>query len=96
MLNLNINKLQSICKKYHVRSLYLVGSSVRKDREPESDIDFMITFGNKGNALDEYFDVLGEIKKVVSYPVDLIEESAIKNNLFKKNILKDKVLLYES
>jgi predicted nucleotidyltransferase len=49
-----------------------------------------------GRALDQYFGVREELEEAAGRRVDLIEESAIKNEKFKNSIIRDKVLLYEA
>jgi predicted nucleotidyltransferase len=96
MIDLNKEKIRQICIKYGIRSLYLAGSSARYDHTDESDIDFLITFMKTGRALDQYFGVREELEEAAGRRVDLIEESAIKNEKFKNSIIRDKVLLYEA
>ncbi|MBD0293721.1 MAG: nucleotidyltransferase domain-containing protein, partial [Flavisolibacter sp.] len=41
----NLNEIISICKKYHVQSLYLFGSAAREgDFKQNSDIEFIVCY----------------------------------------------------
>ena len=43
---------------------------------------------------DNYFDLKEELEAIFNRPVDLLEEKAIQNPFFKKQIDFEKVLIY--
>ncbi len=96
MITFDNEKINSICKKNRVLSLYLIGSQARDDHSDESDLDFLVNFEKTTGALDQYFSTLEELEKLTGTHVDLIEEEAIKNKSFKSGTFKDRILLYEA
>jgi hypothetical protein len=43
---------------------------------------------------DNYFDLKEQLESIFNRPIDLLEEQAIKNPFFKKEIDKEKLLIY--
>ena len=93
----NINQLIDLCKQHKVSELYIFGSILTNNFNKESDIDFLVQF-EKIDVLD-YFDNYMEFKekleKLLDRPVDLLENQAIRNPIFRKIIDRDKKLVYE-
>ena len=93
----NINQLIDLCKQHKVSELYIFGSILTNNFNKESDIDFLVQF-EKIDVLD-YFDNYMEFKekleKLLDRPVDLLENQAIRNPIFRKVIDRDKKLVYE-
>ncbi len=81
--------LEELCRRYHVRKLYLFGSSLRSDFDPErSDLDFLVEFDDPpdGRAARQYFGLLGELRALLGRPVDLVDADAIRNPWFRKSL----------
>jgi len=97
----NIQAIKDVCKKYHVRSLYLVGSAARENRfTAESDVDFLYRFRKEDikemDYADNYFDLLFELQDILKRKVDLVAEEKMKNPYLIESINKDKQIIYES
>lgn len=75
-----IEKLKShkaeIQRKYPVESLGLFGSYARGEETESSDVDILVEFNEPVGI--EYIDLILELEKILSKPVDLI----IKKNLY--------------
>jgi len=89
------------CKKYHVRSLYLVGSATDEDRfKAESDVDFLYRFRKEDieemQYADNFFDLMFYLQDLLNRKVDLVAEEKMKNPYFIESINRNKQLLYES
>ncbi len=92
--------LVELCKKHHVKTLYVFGSALREDFNEESDMDFSVVYNDIDvlkdplvygkNAWDFTFALEKEFKR----HVDLISEEAIKNRFFKMELDLTKQLLY--
>lgn len=94
------NHLASIregCRRFDVKRLHLVGSAARGEATPESDVDLLVSFNNldQPGIADRYFGFLAYLEKELHAPVDLIEESAVRNPFFKESINRRKKLIYE-
>lgn len=80
-------KLIELAKKYNVSKIYLFGSHLDSQNEP-NDIDLAV----EGIADSEYFKFYGELIFNLSKPVDLIDLK--KKSLFNKTVISEGYLLY--
>jgi uncharacterized protein len=88
-----------LCKQYKVKNLYLFGSALRDDfDEKTSDFDFLVNFKKEEIKIedyaDNYFDFLYSLEALLDRKVDIQEEKAIKNPLFKQRVEATKQLIY--
>lgn len=92
----NINKIKKLCKEYKVRTFSAFGSVTRGDFENESDIDFVVDFNESDpfKYTDLYFQLKEKLENLLKRQIDLVEERAIKNKFFKKELDETKVLIY--
>ena len=93
----NIDTIKKLCAKHKVNRLYVFGSVLDDSFNRESDIDLLVSFQNipLENYADNYFDLKFELEKIFDRPVDLLEEQAIKNPIFRRIIDQTKMLVYE-
>jgi uncharacterized protein len=93
----NIDSLRYLCEKYKVKKLYIFGSVLTERFSETSDIDLLIQFDDVklDDYFDNYMDFKDELESLLKYPVDLVENQAIKNPIFRKAIDRDKRLVYE-
>jgi len=97
LTELNIAAINALCEKNRVEALYLFGSIVTDKFNNESDIDLLIQFGDI--PIEEYFDNYLDFKegmeKLLGRPVDIVENQAIRNPIFRKVVDRNKMLIYE-
>jgi len=76
--------------------MYVFGSVLTKDFSEQSDVDFLVKFGEI--ELYDYFENLLNLKesleKLLQRKVDILEIQAIKNPYLKKSIDNNKKLIY--
>ncbi|MEN9335788.1 MAG: hypothetical protein RLZZ500_775 [Bacteroidota bacterium] len=96
IFNQHIEKINALCKVYHVRRLYAFGSVLTNQFNEESDIDLIVDFNDIQllDYADNYFDLKFSLEDAFQRKVDLVEEKAIKNPYFKKAIEQNKQLIY--
>ena len=97
----NIQPIRDLCKKHHVRTLYLVGSAVKENHfTDKSDVDFLYKFRKEDigemDYADNYFDLLFSLQYMLNRKVDLVAEEKMKNPYFIESINKSKQIIYES
>ncbi|WOF17360.1 hypothetical protein F1737_10435 [Methanoplanus sp. FWC-SCC4] len=95
----NSKRLDELCRKYNVSEMFIFGSAIRSDFNPEkSDIDIMISFKKMTPAehADSYFGLLEELESFFGRSVDLLEKEAVRNPYLKKNIDESGVMVYAS
>ena len=93
----NRDKLADICRAHHVRHLSVFGSAAREDFDPAtSDVDLLVEFDPLGELdyAPNYFDFLTHLDDLFGRKVDLVSDRYIHNPYFRKEVEKDKVLLY--
>ncbi len=93
----NIDKLIELCLDHRVNELYIFGSVLKDKFNDSSDIDFLVQFGQVDilDYFDNYMDFKEELEILLNRPVDLIENQAIRNPIFRKIVDRDKKLVYE-
>jgi len=91
-----ISKIKNLCKKHKVKELYLFGSVLGENYKPSSDIDFLIEFA--GIDLEDYFDnymsFKAELKLLLGKEIDLVENKAIRNPIFRRSVDRSKQMIY--
>lgn len=97
----NMKAIQDVCKKHHVKSLYLIGSAVKEDSfNAKSDVDFLYRFRKEDigemDYADNYFDMLFTLEDLLERKVDLVAEERLRNPYFIESINADKIKIYES
>jgi predicted nucleotidyltransferase len=93
----NINELIDLCKRHKVRELYMFGSILTNNFDKNSDIDLLVQF-EKVDILeyfDNYMDFKEKLEVLLDRPVDLLENQAIRNPVFRKVIDRNKKIVYE-
>jgi predicted nucleotidyltransferase len=80
-----------------VKELYLFGSILTNKFVETSDVDLLVQFGNMDidHYFDNYMDFKDELEDLFNRPVDLVENQAIKNPVFRKVVDREKQLVYE-
>lgn len=83
-----------ICRKYGVEKAFLFGSYARGEADNESDVDLRIEKG----AIRNLFQICGfrmDIMEALGKEVDVVSVMP-KNDEFRKNLLREEILLYET
>lgn len=83
------NEINSICQKYHVKSLTVFGSALSDSFNDSSDIDFLIELDSADNGIKRYMNIKFELEKLFARSVDLVMPKAIKNNRIKNYIFSN-------
>lgn len=93
----NRTKLIELCENHNVKELYLFGSILTNKFNDKSDIDLLIQFSllYLSKYFDNYMDLKEKFEILFQRPVDLIENQAIRNPVFRKVIERQKQLIYE-
>ncbi len=97
LISANREKIEVLCRRFHVRRLDLFGSAVRDDFDPRrSDLDFLVEFDQEApqRALDAYFGLKEGLEELLGMPVDLIMPGAVRNPFIQATIAEDRQVLY--
>ena len=97
LITQNIEQVLALCKKYKVKSMYVFGSILTPRFNDKSDVDLLVNFSSDIDYLsyaDNILDLYSELKTLLGRNIDLVDESAIKNPYFKKEVERTKQLIY--
>jgi predicted nucleotidyltransferase len=97
LIHKNTDLIFKLCEEYKVKELYAFGSVLSDSFSAESDVDFIVSFLPLDllDYADNYFDFKFALEEALNRPVDLLEETAIKNPYFKDSVNRKKKLVYE-
>jgi uncharacterized protein len=89
--------ITQLCNDHQVKELYLFGSILTDDFKDTSDINMLVQFNQVEllNYFDNYMDLKEKLEKLLNRPVDLLENQAVKNPIFRRVIDREKKLFYE-
>lgn len=89
-------KIIDLCQQHRVKKLSLFGSFLTDNVTAESDIDLLVEF-KEIDVLD-YFDNFMDFKEnleiLLRRKIDLVENQAIRNPIFRQSIDRNKQLIY--
>lgn len=97
LIEMNMDKIIALCKKYKVDKLWVFGSILTPRFNDQSDVDFSFKFENDVNYLtyaDNFFGFYYDLKELFNREVDLVDETALKNKYFIKELNNTKRLIY--
>ena len=91
-----IKLIQELCKASNVKSLFAFGSVTRDDFNENSDIDLIVDFEESDpfKYTDLYFDLKSKLEGILKRQVDLLEERALRNRIFKQQLENTKIKIY--
>ncbi len=99
-LGCSCQKIAKFCQKRDIIELALFGSVLREDFNPNSDIDFLVTFSPEVKiSLKKLDEIEEELKQIVNREIDLVFKKSIESShnwIRKRNILETAKVIYES
>jgi predicted nucleotidyltransferase len=96
VIDLYRDKLFELCEKHKVKELYLFGSILTNKFNESSDIDMLVQFYqiDLREYFDNYMDFKENLEQLFNRTVDLVENQAIRNPIFRKVVDREKQLIY--
>jgi predicted nucleotidyltransferase len=97
IISKNLDKIESLCETYNVKSLFAFGSVCTDHFNDHSDIDLLISFKpmDFGDYADTYFELAEKFEMLFHRPVDLVTDKSLSNPYFIDSVNQTKILLYE-
>lgn len=97
LIDTNRDRLFELCDSHKVKELYLFGSVLTERFQDSSDIDMLIQFYQVDlmDYFDNYMDLKEKLEQLFNRPVDLVENQAIRNPIFRRVVDREKQLIYE-
>ena len=100
VIELNLEKIYELCRKYKVKTLSVFGSILTDRFNDESDVDLLVTFiphdpdNLEFDYVTNYIDLVESLESLFGRKVDLVVESGLRNKYFIANINRTKQLIY--
>jgi len=97
ILKNNKKALSALCETHNVNELYFFGSVLTDKFNKSSDLDMLIQFADIDlkNYFENYMDLKEKLECLFNRKVDLVENQAVKNPIFRKVLYHQKILVYE-
>lgn len=96
LIQKNRDEIINLCKKHHVKELHAFGSVLTTSFSKESDVDFLVRFGNVNRLdyFDNYMDLKEALENLLKKTVDLVEVQTLKNPILIRSINRNKSIIY--
>lgn len=98
LIEMNIDKIIALCRKYKVKTLSVFGSILTDRFNDNSDVDLLVDFEaydhDKFDYVANYFSLRDALERLFNRKVDLIEYGNNLNPIFKALVDKKKQLIY--
>lgn len=98
MIQNNLKKIESVCRKRYAVKLYSFGSVNTGKFNEESDVDFLVEFSGIPieDYADNYLDMCYDYEEILKRKVDLVTTRSVKNPYFKKEVELTRQLIFEA
>lgn len=95
---LNIESITKLLKNIfeshdYIEKVYLFGSYARGEATPESDVDLYVVRNQE--TLLNFYSLFDEIENALNKGVDIIHDGETISEPLMRNIIRDRVLIYE-
>ena len=98
LIELNIQKITELCRRFHVRKLWVFGSILTPRFNDDSDIDICVDFDREKIQLFEYadnfFDFQFALEDLLRRKIDITEDNDVKNPYFRAELNETRQLIY--
>ena len=97
LIRRNIEAIILLCKHHRVKKLYIFGSILSSGFNENSDVDFLVQFEDFDilEYADNFFDFKDKLEKLLGREVDLVENQAVRNPIFRKILDREKQIVYD-
>ena len=93
IIELNLNKIIEICRRFHVRKLWVFGSILTSRFSDASDVDLCVDF-DWDNSANNFFGFQEELEVLLGRKIDLTDDSAVRNPYFREELNETRKLIY--
>ena len=100
LIELNLEKIYELCRKYKVKKLSVFGSILTDRFNDDSNVDFLVDFESfdpdslEFDYVKNYIDLAESLENLFGRKVDLVVESGLRNKYFIANVNRTKQLIY--
>lgn len=98
LIEANLHKIIEICRRFHVRKLWVFGSILTNRFNDQSDVDLCVDFDWDNIPLlesaDNFFDFQFALEDLLGRKVDITDDSYVKNPYFREELDETRCLVY--
>ncbi|MDE5791270.1 MAG: nucleotidyltransferase domain-containing protein [Muribaculaceae bacterium] len=98
LIEINLHRIFDICKKFHVKKLWVFGSILTSRFNKESDVDVCVDFDWTKIALNDsaanFFGFQEALENILGRKVDITDDSAVRNPYFREELNETRQLIY--
>lgn len=98
LIEANLHKIIEICRRFHVRKLWIFGSILTNRFNDQSDVDLCVDFDWDNIPLlesaDNFFDFQFALEDLLGRKVDITDDSCVKNPYFREELDETRCLVY--
>ena len=96
LIEMNMDRIIALCQKYKVAKLWVFGSILTPRFNDRSDVDLSVIFhyDQIQDMFLTFFDFIDELQELLGRKVDLVDETAVKNTVFRQELNRTKRLIY--
>ena len=94
----NIDKIKQACLEHNIEQLFIFGSVNTDKFNEQSDVDILVQFNSLVDPLEyfnNYMDFKENLESILGREVDIVENQAVRNPIFRRILDRDKQLIYE-
>jgi uncharacterized protein len=94
-IEIPIERIASLCRKWRVRELSLFGSVLSHEFRPDSDVDILVEFESDAPwSLFDLVEMNEELHLIFGRAIDLVEKAGLKNPFRRHAILNSREVVY--
>ena len=87
------DEIYAIARRHRAEKLWVFGSCARKEERPDSDVDFMVTFGPHTTVFD-YVRMQDSLSQFLGRNVDVIDSDVMNTEQhFAREVRRDMVAI---
>ncbi len=92
----NVDAIKRLCSVYAVAQMSVFGSVLTDRFNDESDIDILVSFDDLPveEYADNYLQLQSALQSLLGHEIDLVEDKAIRNPVFRNQVDRTKVQIY--
>lgn len=98
IIELNLHKIIEICKRFHVRKLWVFGSILTPRFNDNSDVDLCVDFEWDKipllDSADNFFGFQEALESLLGRKIDITDDSAVSNPYFREELNETRQLIY--
>ena len=100
IIELNLDKINKLCKKCMVTKLWVFGPILTPRFNDDSDIDFSVDFDSEGinkasaDWAECFFGLMHGLEEITGRKIDLVDYAGVRDSVFRKELDDTKRLIY--